>query len=416
MSSIGTNVWRKKLRPYALPISILSGIVIGSTAGAIFGHNATVVKPFGDVFLYLLFTIVTPIVLILITSAVASIADLRKLGKLLGMTIGIFMLLGLIASLVMLEGVSVFPPAKGVHIELPEYVEIPQNMFSADNIVSVFFVSDFVDIFSKEHMLPAIIFCILLGVSMGMVGERAKPITDLLSRLSDIMLKLVEIIMWYAPIGIGAYFAYLVGDFGPALMGSYARAMALYYPLAILYWIVAYSAVAFLVGGREALHRWWRYIPLPAITALGTCSSTATIPVNLEAAKKVGVPAYIRNLVLPLGATMHMDGSCLGGILKIAFAFGVLGIPFTPDAMGMAIFVAMLSGIVLSGIPMGGYIGEMLIVSLYGFPPEVLPIIIMIGTLIDPLATMINATGDTNAAMVISRALEGRGGYDKTVD
>lgn len=408
---VGASSRRVRLKSYLFPLLILSGIILGSVVGMIFGHNAAVIKPFGDVFLYLLFTIVTPIVLILITSAVANIADLRRLGKILGATICIFVLLGLVASLLMLIGVSVFPPAEGVHMELPEYVDASSGMFSAGNIVDVFFVPDFVDILSKEHMLPAIIFCILLGMAMSMVGDRAKPIADLLSRLSDIMLKLVEIVMWYAPIGIGAYFAYLVGDFGPVLMGSYVRAMVLYCPLALMYWIVVYSLIALLSGGREAFYRWWRFIPLPAVTALGTCSSTATIPANLEAARKIGVPAYISNLVLPLGATMHMDGSCLGGVLKIAFAFGVLGLPFTPEVMGIAIFVAILSGVVLSGIPMGGYIGEMLIVSLYGFPPEMLPILIMIGTLIDPLATMINATGDTNAAMLIARVLEGKGWY-----
>jgi Na+/H+-dicarboxylate symporter len=409
-------IWREKIKPYKLAIFILLGVAIGSIAGAVFGHKAAVVKPFGDIFLYMMFTIVIPIILILITSAVASIADLRKLGKLLGLTIGIFIVLGLVASLIMLGGVSAFPPTKGVHIELPKEVEIQPTLFTMDKLVEVFFVPDFVDIFSKQHILPAIIFCMLLGVAISMVGERAKPITDLLSRLSDVMLKLVEIIMWYAPIGIGAYFAYLVGDFGPSLLGSYARAMTLYYPLAILYWIIVYSMIAWFIGGRKILCRWWKYIPLPAVTALGTCSSTATIPVNLDASKKIGVPKYIRNIILPIGATMHMDGSCLSGILKIAFAFGLLAIPFTPSAMGMAIFIAILSGIVLSGVPMGGYVGEILIISLYGFPSEMLPLLIIIGTLVDPLATMINATGDTNAGMIVARALEGREWYTKAVD
>ena len=411
---MGGKVW-KKMRPYRLAIFILLGAAIGSIGGAIFGPKAVLVKPLGDIFLYLMFTIVVPIVLILVTSAVASIADLRKLGKLLGIMIGIFIGLGVVASLVMLAGVTIYPPAAGVSMELPSAPEI-KPFSTMDMVIEAFFVPDFVDIFSNGHILPAIIFCILLGIAISMVGERAKPIVDLLSRLSDVMIKLVEIIMWYAPIGIGAYFAYLVGDFGPSLLSSYARSMALFYPLTFVYWVIIYSITAWLSGGNVPLKRWWKNIPLPAVTAFGTCSSTATIPVNLDAAKKIGIPRYIRELFLPIGATIHMDGSCLSGILKIAFAFGLLSIPFTPSGIGIAILVAVLSGVVLSGIPMGGYLGAMLIVSVYGFPPEILPLIMMIGTLVDPLATMINATGDTNAGMIAARVFEGKNWYAKAID
>jgi len=311
---MGGKVW-KKMRPYRLAIFILIGAAIGSIGGAIFGPKAVLVKPLGDIFLYLMFTIVVPIVLILVTSAVASIADLRKLGKLLGVMIGIFVGLGVVASLVMLAGVTIYPPAAGVSMELPSAPEI-KPFSTMDMVIEAFFVPDFVDIFSKGHILPAIIFCILLGIAISMVGERAKPIVDLLSRLSDVMIKLVGIIMWYAPIGIGAYFAYLVGDFGPSLLGSYARSMALFYPLTFVYWVIIYSITAWFSGGNVPFKRWWKNIPLPAVTAFGTCSSTATIPVNLDAAKKIGIPKYIRELFLPIGATIHMDGSCLSGILK----------------------------------------------------------------------------------------------------
>lgn len=408
------KIW-KMTKPYRLVIFILLGVIIGSIGGSIFGPRAAIVKPLGDIFLYLMFTIVVPIVLILVTSAVANIADLRKLGKLLGIMVCIFVGLSMVASMVMLLGVTIFPPAASVSIELPSAPEI-KPFSTADMIIETFFVQDFVDIFSKSHILPAIIFCMLFGIATSMVGERAKPIIDLLSRLSDIMIKLVEIIMWYAPVGIGCYFAYLVGNFGSSLLGSYTRAVVLYYPLAFAYWIFVYSITAWLSGGYEPFKRWWKNIPLPAVTALGTCSSTATIPVNLDAGRKIGIPKYIRELFLPIGATIHMDGSCLSGVLKIAFAFGVLGIPFTPRDMGMAIFVALLSGVALSGIPMGGYVGEILIVSVYGFPPEVLPLIIIIATLVDPPATMINATGDTNAAMIAARILEGKEWYAKTIE
>jgi Na+/H+-dicarboxylate symporter len=153
---------------------------------------------------------------------------------------------------------------------------------------------------------------------------------------------------------------------------------------------------------------YWSAIPTPAATALATGSSVGTIPASLIAAQKIGIPRDIRELVIPIGATIHMDGSCLSAILKITFLFGIFGMPFAGIGdYATAIGIALLSGMVMAGIPGGGFIGELLIVSLYGFPPESLPILAAIGTLVDPPATMVNATGDTVCAMMTARLVDG---------
>jgi Na+/H+-dicarboxylate symporter len=137
--------------------------------------------------------------------------------------------------------------------------------------------------------------------------------------------------------------------------------------------------------------------------------------VNLEAAHNIGIPDDISEVVLPVGATAHMEGSCLSGILKIAFLFGIFNMPFTGlGTFGSAILVSVLSGVVLSGVPGGGLVGEMLIVSLYGFPPEAFPIIATLGFLVDPAATMVNATGDTCSSMIVARMVEGKGWFEES--
>ncbi|MFS8540916.1 MAG: dicarboxylate/amino acid:cation symporter, partial [Tissierellales bacterium] len=129
----------------------------------------------------------------------------------------------------------------------------------------------------------------------------------------------------------------------------------------------------------------------------------------LAVAKKIGVPKDIRDIIIPIGATAHMDGSCLSAILKISFLFGIYNIPFEGISTYItATIIAVLSGVVMSGVPGGGLIGEMLIVNLYGFPPEAFPIIATIGYLVDPPATMLNVTGDTVASMMVTRILEGQ--------
>ena len=231
---------------------------------------------------------------------------------------------------------------------------------------------------------------------------------------NEVMGRVIALIMLYAPIGLGAYIAYLVGTMGAQLMGSYARVFIVYYPVALLYFFIAFSLYVYWSASRLGLKAFWRSIPSTALTALATGSSVATIPVNLEAAKKIGVKDEVRDLIIPLGATIHMEGSCLGAIVKIAFLFGLFQIPFTGwDVWLTAIGIAVLSGTVISGIPAGGMIGELLIVTLYGFPIAALPLITMIGTIIDPPATMINAVGDNVACMMVSRVMNGRGWIGK---
>jgi Na+/H+-dicarboxylate symporter len=285
----------------------------------------------------------------------------------------------------------------------------PAALSAADVLVRTFTTPDFLDLLSKKNMLPLIIFALLVGVATAASREKGAAFARFLVAGNEVMGRVIALIMLYAPIGLGAYIAYLVGTMGAQLMGSYARVFIVYYPVALLYFFIAFSLYVYWSASRLGLKAFWRNIPSTALTALATGSSVATIPVNLEAAKKIGVKDEIRDLIIPLGATIHMEGSCLGAIVKIAFLFGLFQMPFTGwDVWLTAIGIAVLSGTVISGIPAGGMIGELLIVTLYGFPIAALPLITMIGTIIDPPATMINAVGDNVACMMVSRVMNGR--------
>ena len=218
-----------------------------------------------------------------------------------------------------------------------------------------------------------------------------------------------KIIMYYAPIGLCAYFASLVGEFGPELLGSYAKSMALYYIVCVVYFIIFYMMYTYYAAGKKGVKKFYKNIFPVTVTSLATQSSLATLPVNIESTEKMNVPKDIRDVTLSIGSTMHMEGSSMGAILKIVFLFGIFGKPFVGlDIYLIAILVALLSSIVMSGIPGGGLIGEILIVSLYGFPLEAFPIIATIGWLIDPPATWINVSGDTASSMMISRLVDGK--------
>lgn len=398
------TVWEN----YKFSITLIIAISIGSIIGVIFGEKAVVLKPFGDIFLNLMFTAVTPLVFLTIASAVGNMVNMKRLGKILGNMFLMFVITGLIAAILIIIVVKIYPPAQGVNLELQASEEL-QKLTFADQVVAALTVNDFSKILSRSNMLPLIVFSILFGYCVSSVGGEDNIVAKALEALSKVMMKFISVIMLYAPIGLGAYFASLIGEFGPQLLGAYARAMVVYYPLCIVYFLIFFSGYTFYAGGIDATKSYFKEIIEPSITSIATQSSIATLPTNLRAAQRIGVPKDIRDIILPIGATMHMDGTVLSSILKISFLFGVFGQEFAGIGTYLtAIMLSILGGVVMSGVPGGGLIGEMLIVNMYGFPPEAFPIIATIGFLVDPPATWLNATGDTVVSMMVTRIVEGK--------
>lgn len=392
---------------YGSSILLLLGIIVGSIVGVVLGEKAMILSPIGDIFLNLMFTIVVPMVFISISTAVGNMLNMKRLGKILGSLMAIFIGTGIVAAILIFVVVNIFPPAVGAKIVLNSgNMGTPSS--AANLIVNSLTVNDFNGLFSRKNMLPIIIASIGFGFSVSVCGGEESPVGKLLNNMNNIIMKLVELIMKLAPVGLGAYFASLIGEFGPKLLGDYGRAMLIYYPTCILYALLAFPLYAYISGGKEGVSRMSKNILTPALTAFATQSSVATLPTNMAACKKIGVPKDVYEIVLPMGATMHMDGSVISSILKISFLFGIFDLEFAGiDTYLMALVVSILSAFVLSGAPGGGLVGEMLIVSLFGFPPEAFPIVATLGFLVDPMATCLNAAGDTIASMMVSRVVEG---------
>ena len=403
MSEKKQSIWEA----YKFSILLIGAILIGSLIGIHFGEAAVKLKPLGDLFINGMFMIVVPLVFITISSSIAGMNDMNRLGKIMKNLFFIFIGTGVVAFFYVFVVVKIFPPAAGVALEMPA-AEALKPFQTGDQIVKAITVTDFPELISRKNMLPLIIFSIVFGICVNMIGEKGRAIAQGLEALSEVFLKMIGLLMYYAPIGLGAYFAALVGEHGKELLGSYARAIAVYYPLCLVYMFTAFPVYGYIAAGKEGI-RALKHVISPAITAVATQSSIATLPVNLEACKKIGVPKDIREIVLPIGATAHMDGTVLSTILKISFLFGIFQIPF--EGIGTylsALALSVVGGVVMSGVPGGGLIGEMLIVTMYGFPAEAFPIIATIGYLVDPFATMINASGDTMASMLVTRAVEGK--------
>ena len=397
------GVWES----YRFSVILIGAIILGSIIGVNFGEKAKVLKPLGDLFVNGMFMIVVPLVFVTISSSISSMNDMKRLKSILKNLLLVFVSTGAVAAVIILIVVNIFPPAQGVHLSLPS-AEALKPFQTGDQIVKAITVTDFPELISRKNMLPLIIFSIVFGLCINMIGEKGRTLAKGLEALADVFLKMISLLMYYAPIGLGAYFAALVGEYGKELIGSYTRAMIVYYPLCIAYFFIMFPIYGYIAGGKLGMKSMKNLIS-PAITSIATQSSIATLPVNLEAAERIGVPKDIREIVLPIGATAHMDGTVFSSILKISFLFGIYNVPF--EGVGVyisALILSILGGVVMSGVPGGGLIGEMLIVTMYGFPPGAFPIIATIGYLVDPPATMINATGDTVAAMLVTRLVEGK--------
>src|SRR5699024_132389 len=299
----GLNLMVNKLKAYRFPIILIISIMIGAIIGLIFGEKATIIKPFGDVFINLLFMVVIPLVFFSISSAIANMDSMARLGKIMGSMMTIFVITGIISSIFMLISSVIFKPGSEANIplETPDDVE---SLSLGEQLVNTFTVPDFIELFSGENMMALIVFSVLIGLSTGLAGNKGKPFATFLISGSEVLMILVLLVMYYAPIGLGAYFASLIGEFGSDLIGDYVRAIIMYYPVALLYFVVGFTLYAFLAGGKLGVTRFWKNILPPAVSSLGTGSSIASIPVNIQAAKNIGVPKDIRNyfchLELPL--------------------------------------------------------------------------------------------------------------------
>lgn len=391
------------LKQWRFTIILILSVAAGTAAGLFLGTRAAVLKPLGDVFLNLLFTAVVPLVFFSLASVLASASGLRRLGSIAGVMLIIFVLTGIVSSALMLGAVKLFQPGAQLPAN-PAESAAAQIESLPELLVRTFTVADFADLLNRRNILALIVFSVLTGLASQLAGDKGAAFRTFLVSGADVMGRLIRLIMLYAPVGLAGYFAYLAGTHGSGLIKSYASALSLYYPVALLYFAAAFTIYAFIAGGAQGIKRFWTHIPAPALTAWGTGSSLAALPLNLEAARRIGVPDDVREIVLPMGAAIHMDGSCLAAILKIAVLFAMYGRAFEgPDVILGAVGIALLCGVVMSGIPGGGFLGETLIVTAYGFPPEALPLISMLGVLVDPPATMINASGDTVAAMLVSR-------------
>ena len=393
---------------YGFILAMLTGIAAGCVVGLVAPEFAGNLEPLGTLFTNMMFCLVVPMVFCSICSAIANMPSAKKAGKVMGVTVATFLSTAAIAALLFYIIIRIFPLVTGNYAT--DAADPSAVMGVGDMIVSFFTKPDFVELLSRRAILPLIVFAVIIGFGIQMQGGPETLTAKILNDITGCIMKTVQIVTYYAPIGFFGFFANLVATYGPELIGDYGRTLLMYYGICFAYMFVFFPLYARFGGGKGAAKVMFKHLFKPAAVSFGTCSSVATIPTNMEAAEETGISKDVSNIVLPLGATMHMDGSAMSAILKVAFLFGMFGQDFTTGRAILAIVVAVFSSVAMSGIPGGGGTGELALCTIF-FPEQMAiayPMALALGNLVDPPATMLNAAGDYVASYIVSRFVDGK--------
>ena len=402
------------LKNYKTTIILLAAIIVGAIVGIVFGEKAAVLSPLGDIFLNLMFVAIVPLIFVTITSSISKMKQPKRLGKIMATIVAVFIVTSLVAVLVGLASTYSFKLVEtedGEQIKASletqdEIEEEPEELSLLERTVSVITVNDFSGLFSKSNLIALLAVSIMTGIAINMSGEKGKPVQDFLFSANTVIINFIKIIMYYAPIGLGAYFAALVGTYGASIAVGYAKTFVIYTVVCILFYALVYSLYAFIAAGKKGVKAFWKNIVPATLTALATCSSAASIAVNVEASKKIGVSDDIAETLIPLGTSFHKDGSIIGSVFKIMFLVCLFG---ATAGVFKVLLVALLATLLITAVPLGGgTISEMMILTLMGFPINALPILTIIATIIDAPATVLNVIGDTASSMLAARVVDGK--------
>ena len=395
-----------KLKKINLPGWIFIGLIAGILAGIAFLGNpdftTNYLKPIGTIYINLLKFLVVPVVLTSIISGVVSMGDIKRVGSIGWKTIVYYLFTTAIAVIIGLifaqlaKGMNLFPMLETSGLE---YEAKSSNVM--DVIVGIF-PSNMWASFSSANMLQVIVIALFFGVGILMAGEKANPFATWMDSAYEVVMKVMTMIINITPIGVFCLMCNVVAVNGPQIVGTLFAVIAVAYIAYIVHYVLCYGASAqFLskVGFGKFVKGIW-----PAMTvAFTTTSSNATLPVTIECSNKMGADPEISAFVLPLGATINMDGTAIYQGVAAVFIACCYGIDLTIGQMGMIVLTATLASIGTAGVSGAGMIMLAMVLETVGLPVEGIAIIAGVDKLFDMGRTTLNITGDATCALYMTR-------------
>lgn len=410
---------KKFIKNYKSTLILIISIIVGFIIGIIFKEKASILSPLGDIFINMLLVIVVPLIFLTITASISRMKSPKRLSKIMVTTIVTFIVTSLIAVLVgflFTYKINLVDASKIDEIKssFTENTQV-QDLNILERTSEMLTVSKFSDLLSTDNLMALLVFSIIFGIAINMAGSKGNKAKEVLESFNEVIMKVVKIIMYYAPIGLLCYTASMVGTFGSVIAVGYLKTFIIYTIVSLLFYFIVYTIYAFIAGKREGVKRFWKNVIPATVTSIATCSSSASIPVNSDCAKKIGVPGDIAETVIPLGTSFHKDGSIIGSVFKIMFLVSLFGTNISGiGGISKILVVALVATLLVTAVPIGGgTISEMMILTMMGYGTGALPILTIIATIIDAPATMLNVVGDLSNSMVVARVVDGKNWIEK---
>lgn len=401
------KVWKN----YKSTIILLFAIIVGAIVGLVLGEKASVLSPLGDIFINLMFVVIVPLVFLTITTAIIKMKSPKRLGKIMSRILIAFAIMSVISALIGIVSTYSFKlvdskDTSNILELLDESVTVDNDLSILERTSQLLTVNDFTGILSKNNIIALLVFSIIFAFAVRKTKEKGEPVVKILNSLNDVVLNIVNIIMYYAPVGLGCYIAALIGTYGKSIAVGFLKTFVIYTVVCLIVYFIVYSIYALIAGGKKGFKAYWLHIFAPTATALATCSSAACIPVNVKSTKEMGVSDDIAETTIPMGTSFHKDGSVIGSVFKIMFL--VYLFEMNPS-IWMVLGASLLATLLITAVPVGGgTISEMFIITLMGFPSASLPILTIIATVIDAPATVLNVVGDSASSMLVGRMVDGK--------
>lgn len=391
---------------HKLLIMMVVAIVAGGLSGYIWGESMTAIGWIGELFLTALKMLIVPLVVASVITGVAGLGDVRKLGKLGGMSVGYYAITTFIAVTIGLIMANLWQPGAGVPTgDMAPPSRTPGDIGISD-FVAMLVQPNLIDAAANMKLLPLIVFSIFFAAALSTIGEKGRVVFSFFDGLNDTMMKVVEWLMWFAPIGVFALIADRLGEAGGGEAFFELLAGLAKYVLAVVSGLLAHAAVLCLilmVLARRQIKAYLEHMATALLTAFSTSSSSATMPLTLEGVKNAGVPENARRFVVPLGATINMDGTALYEAVAVLFIAQALGVDLTFGQQLVVLVTATLAAIGAAGIPEAGLVTMVIVLESVGLPIEGIGLILAVDWFLDRCRTTINVFGDSVGAAVVGR-------------
>lgn len=385
-------------------IGLAAGIVVGLILGSAGGQGIAndIIKPFGTLFLNLIKMIIVPLVLSSLVVGSASVGDVKKLGRIGGKTVAYYLFTTAFAVTLGLILGNLVAPGSNLSIQAAkEAAEIPKAQGIADVLLGIIPTNPIKSLVDG-NMLQIIVFAIFLGIGITIVGEKAKPVLNFFDGFAEIMYKITGIVMAYAPIGVFALIVPVVATYGADVLMPLLKVIIAVYVGCILHAVIVYSGTVYGFAKMSPLKFFKGIFPAQVIS-FTTCSSSGTLPATMKCAEEnLGVPKQVYSFVLPLGATINMDGTALYQGVCALFVAQFFGIELTLAQQAMIVLTATLASIGTAGVPGAGMIMLTLVLQQANLPLEGIALIAGIDRILDMIRTTVNITGDAAAAVVVA--------------